>query len=292
MHNCRTIWILAFLALGFFLLVPAYPDSVLLIDGQSVRCQITRYADNALSVLVMSATGVMLPESLPMEKVVSFEVERDEILAEVPEISPNLMSGKVSLVVSGDTIVLEDGETVRYLGVTAPRLPPAVERPEVLAEQSKEFNMSLVNGKKVGLEFEEGVKRDKDGFLLAYVYADGKLINGEILKKGFGRVAKVPRPKTHDVLFLQIQERAREQGLGIWALPEKFRPVEQPDALPVVTPKGEVYISNKFSKKYHLPTCEWARSIGPETRIEYPSRDKAEAEGRQPCPFCLPEKKE
>ena len=67
-------------------------------------------------------------------------------------------------VIDGDTIVLDDGRKVRYLGINAP------EHGQPYAREATNFNRRLVSGLSVRLEFDQE-RQDRHGRLLAYVYA-------------------------------------------------------------------------------------------------------------------------
>jgi micrococcal nuclease len=66
----------------------------------------------------------------------------------------------VKRVIDGDTIVLNNGEKVRYIGIDTP------ERDEDYYNKAKEFNKKLVEGKTVRLETDVQ-QRDRYGRLLA-----------------------------------------------------------------------------------------------------------------------------
>lgn len=275
---CRAIVLLALIVAGG---PTAVADSVTLTSGELLRAQILRFEEQHLHVLIPSATGITATRAIPIDEVAAFLIERDEMLDEVFETPENLDARTVVAVVSGDTVVLDDGETIRYMGIQAPRLPPAVDRPEPLARDAREQNEKWVLNKPVQLDYEDPPHRDEQGFLHAYVYAEGKFINAELLKRGLASVSKKPRPRKHDVTFLKIQDDARMRSLGLWALPGRFAP--EGDATETV----RNFVSNRNSTLYHLESCEWAKGLGPQTRVEFGSREEAELSGRTPCPVCL-----
>jgi hypothetical protein len=85
----------------------------------------------------------------------------------------------VSRVIDGDTIELGDGERVRLLGINTP------EKGEVFYEEAKEFLIDEIENKSVKLELG---KREKDryGRTLAYIYYNGRNVNSEIVRLGYG----------------------------------------------------------------------------------------------------------
>ncbi|HEX16778.1 MAG TPA: hypothetical protein ENF44_06615 [Deltaproteobacteria bacterium] len=117
--------------------------------------------------------------------------------------------GMVQRVVDGDTVVLVGGEVIRYLGVNCP------ERGEPFWREATELNRRLVAGRKVRLELEEEIRRDRYGRMLAYVYCDGLFVNGELLRRGMAHLFCLQPLKLYQDLF-SLQESARERGIGIW----------------------------------------------------------------------------
>jgi hypothetical protein len=93
---------------------------------------------------------------------------------------------QVQSIKDGDTIVLSNGEEVRYIGVDAP------EKSQPYFEEAKEANRKMVEGKKVTLEYDV---EKKDDYLrvLAYVWVlldsakgpDSLLVNAELIKQGW-----------------------------------------------------------------------------------------------------------
>ena len=114
----------------------------------------------------------------------------------------------VAAVIDGDTIRLDDGRTVRYLGVNTP------EYGQPFYEEAKRFNEQLVAGKPVRLET-HGRERDRYGRELAYVFVDDALINSRIVAEGWGHVFLLqPLPKVNE--WLPLQQNAQDQRKGIW----------------------------------------------------------------------------
>ncbi|MCX6706467.1 MAG: thermonuclease family protein, partial [Candidatus Woesebacteria bacterium] len=96
---------------------------------------------------------------------------------------PNPKEGvyKVTRVLDGDTIEIETGEKVRYMGINAP------ENNERWGMTAKEFNEKMVSGKEVQIELDR-LKIDNYGRVLAYVWVDKKMVNEELLKEGLAKV--------------------------------------------------------------------------------------------------------
>lgn len=135
-----------------------------------------------------------------------------------------LFESRVIKVIDGDTVRLENGRVVRYLGIDAPELRKKVDNrwvrsPEPYAEEATAFNKKLVEGKKVMIEIDPAKKRDQFGRLTAYVYlVESKLLaNEELLKAGLARAEKTPVFMKHRKRFWSIEEMAWHDKRGMWA---------------------------------------------------------------------------
>ncbi|MBL7072832.1 MAG: thermonuclease family protein [Candidatus Omnitrophica bacterium] len=126
----------------------------------------------------------------------------------------------VRRVIDGDTIQLQNGQFVRYIGIDSPETRKRarggwIYSPEPYSLDAKKLNSELVGRGQVELEFDEE-KYDKYGRWLAYVYADNKMVNEEILRAGRARILIIP-PNTKYLRRLKIAEiEAKENNRGIW----------------------------------------------------------------------------
>ncbi|MDD5009230.1 MAG: thermonuclease family protein, partial [Syntrophorhabdaceae bacterium] len=101
-----------------------------------------------------------------MKNIIIFIVFALSFLLPAPAFSKDYVVRKV---IDGDTIQLDTGETVRYLGIEAPRLKTKEGGAEFYAKEALKYNKRLVFMKKVRLEFDHD-KKDPQGRLLAYVF--------------------------------------------------------------------------------------------------------------------------
>jgi len=119
-------------------------------------------------------------------------------------------SVKVSRVLDGDTIEIEGGERVRYLGINAP------ESGQPFSTEATRENERLVAGRAVNLEFDVQTQ-DRYGRLLAYIWLGNTLINREIVKNGYAVIETIqPNVKYQDSI-LAVQQEARDACRGLWA---------------------------------------------------------------------------
>lgn len=179
-----------------------------------------------------------------------------------------------------DTIELENGETVRYIGIDTPETKHPEKAVEYYGQEAYEANKNLVEGKTVCLEFDVQ-ERDKYGRLLAYVYLeDGTFVNAWLVENGYAQIATYPPNVKYQELFLELQIKAREKNKGLWAEALEEEVTLAPDKEEDVT----VYIT-RTGKKYHRAGCGYlSRSMIPISLKEAVSR------GYTPCSRCNPPK--
>jgi len=135
----------------------------------------------------------------------------------------------VKRAVDGDTLVLENGERVRLIGIDTPEMHESnklykdaartkqdITTIQKLGRRAYKFTKDLVEGKRVSLEFD--VERfDKYKRLLAYVYLkDGTFVNAEIVKQGYASLMTYPPNVKYADLFLKLYQEARENRRGLW----------------------------------------------------------------------------
>ena len=115
---------------------------------------------------------------------------------------------RVQKVIDGDTVVLDNGRHLRYLGINTP------ERNERFWREARDYNDRMIKGKLAMLEFEQ-VKEDKYGRILAYVYVGKKMINAQLLMVGLAHLFILEPNKFYNY-FRTLQEEARVKGMGFW----------------------------------------------------------------------------
>src|SRR3989344_9393278 len=126
----------------------------------------------------------------------------------------------VSRVIDGDTIELNTGEKLRYIGIDTPEISFG-KNPECYALKAKEFNKTLVENKVVKIEKDISDK-DKYGRLLRYVYFNNEstssaiFINEYLVRQGYAIVSTYPPDVKYIEDLLLAQKDARENNRGIW----------------------------------------------------------------------------
>jgi len=117
----------------------------------------------------------------------------------------------VESIISGDTIKLADGRTIRYIGIDAP------DKEQCMYRTAAKINQVLVEGKQVVIE-KDHTELDPDGNVLRYVWIDDQLINERIVSDGYARNTPQPPNLKYNGRFLNAHNQARELNKGLWAV--------------------------------------------------------------------------
>ncbi len=119
---------------------------------------------------------------------------------------------RVVRVIDGDTIEIEGGVRVRYIGIDTPEVYPQAEYygPEASAK-----NVELVEGAIIILE-KDTTDKDHYGRLLRYVWVDDIFVNAELVRLGYAEAHAYPPDVRYQDMFARLESEAREAGLGLW----------------------------------------------------------------------------
>ena len=117
----------------------------------------------------------------------------------------------VTRVIDGDTIEIEGGYHVRYIGIDTP------EKGDPLYGEATQANRNLVEGRKVHLEADVEDK-DDNGRLLRYVWLYNTMVNAELVRLGYAYSYSYPPNVKYQAYFLRLEREAREQKLGLWSI--------------------------------------------------------------------------
>jgi len=121
----------------------------------------------------------------------------------------------VKRAIDGDTILLANGERVRYIGIDTPETKHPYKPVEDYGREAYLYNKKLVEAKWVRLEF-DAEKRDRYNRLLAYVYIGDIFVNARLVEEGCAQVYTFPPNVKHYRLFLELQRKARKEKRGLW----------------------------------------------------------------------------
>ena len=113
-------------------------------------------------------------------------------------------------VIDGDTIRLENGETVRLIGIDAPELS------QPGGELSRQYLAHLVLGKRISLDkgYED---KDKYNRLLRFVYIGTTCVNEEMIRQGYAEARYLSPDDPVREYFIQLEIEAEITKAGLWS---------------------------------------------------------------------------
>lgn len=189
---------------------------------------LTRFNPLYILIAILASLISFLVGSLYKENYIQSKTPTTpaKVAVSVPEVKfPE--TSTVERVVDGDTVFLEDGRKVRYIGVNS------VELKETKDRSTLEFNQKLVEGKKVRLVYpvREASRIDPYGRTLAYLWVkpdfptltkaneDGEInVNVELVRQGMAKVVIYERRAKliYQDELLEAEALARKEKLGVW----------------------------------------------------------------------------
>jgi endonuclease YncB( thermonuclease family) len=176
-------------------------------------------------------------------------------------------------VVDGDTIYLDNGEKVRFVGVNTP------ERGVEGYIASKNFVQKLCLNKKVGIDIDDSKHKDKYGRTLGVVIVKGKNVNEMLLKEGLAEVMYIPPSEFYPYNWA-------DSSTHIPNAQHTYSNTHSSD-----THSSDIsgkYIGNSNSGKFHKSTCKWGQKTAEHNRVMFDNRNMAISQGYQPCKVCNP----
>jgi endonuclease YncB( thermonuclease family) len=149
-------------------------------------------------------------------------LQQHNIVAPIATLAEKNQPGLYSVVefTDGDTITVNmDGtkEKVRFIGVDTPETHDPRKAVQCFGLAAATFTKTIIGTNKVRLEADpQNTNRDRYSRLLRYVYLpDGRLVNAEIIKQGFGfAYTSFPFEKLEE--FKNYQTEAQAKKLGLW----------------------------------------------------------------------------
>jgi micrococcal nuclease len=179
----------------------------------------------------------------------------------------------VRKVIDGNTIQLDTGEIVKYIGIETPELNLKEGGSEFFAKQASRYNQKLVFMKKVRLEFDKE-REDSAGRMLAYVFEKRVFVNAELIKLGYARANIIPPNDKYKNMFLDYEKKAKQSEKGLWQETKKDTETS--------------YIGNKRSYTFHRPSCKNVDKIPEKSKIIFRNRADAIKIGFIPDKMCKP----
>ena len=181
-------------------------------------------------------------------------------------------TGVCTQVVDGDTIYLDNGKKIRFVGVNTP------ERGVEGYIASKNFVQKLCLNKKVGIDVDDAKHTDKYGRTLGVVIVNGKNVNEMLLKEGLAEVMYIPPSEFYPYDWADSSTH----------IPNSYNTYTHTSDTSSSSSDSGSYIGNSNTGKFHESSCRWGQSISEHNKVSFKNRNDAISQGYQPCKVCNP----
>lgn len=179
---------------------------IVVFSGNSEETKLTTPAENK-PVITQQAPQIEADKTTTEKK--EEETIQDPLIPE-GEIA------KVVNIVDGDTIKLENGKVVRYIGIDTPETVHPSKPVQCFGKEASAKNKQLIEGKEVRL-VKDVSETDKYGRLLRYVYIGDTFVNDYLVRNGYAHSSTFPPDVKYQDQFKKAEEEARTNKLGLWA---------------------------------------------------------------------------
>jgi micrococcal nuclease len=151
---------------------------------------------------------------------------------------PRRPSAVVTRVVDGDTLELDNGKTVRLIGIDTPEVYGGT---DCGGPQASAFMERIASGRRVSVYTDPTQDRyDRYGRLLAYLEADGMDLGQAVLRSGWAQVYVYDQPFQRLASYRRAAQAARGGDRGIWDRCSASGPQPAPEPVPASAPPASL----------------------------------------------------
>lgn len=124
--------------------------------------------------------------------------------------------------VDGDTanfVIKNKTKKVRFLGINTPESVKKDSDVEAYGKEASNYTCKkLKSAKKIELEYDpKSDKKDKYDRVLAWVFVDGKLLQKDLVSKGYAKVAYLYDDYLYTDQIKKAEENAKSKKLRVWS---------------------------------------------------------------------------
>ena len=110
-------------------------------------------------------------------------------------------------VIDGDTIAIEGGAVIRYIGIDTPETVHPSKPVQCFGVEASAKNKELVEGKRVRIE-KDISEVDKYNRLLRYIWIGDVFVNDYLVRQGYAYASTYPPDVKYTDQFIKAQEEA------------------------------------------------------------------------------------
>lgn len=184
---------------------------------------------------------------------------------------PPLVKVRVKKALDGDTVLLDNGDRLRYAGINALELQGVDGKPEPFALEAYQRNRELTEGKTFCLE-KASRERDRYGRALGdLLLPNGTSISAILISEGLALVCYYEGSASFFDRLLPVQIEALNRRIGLFSM------VDREEAKISL-------VGNRASKRFHHPACSEAKRV--KKKVFFKDLESALREGYCPSKEC------
>lgn len=232
----------------------------------------------ALSAISIASayTGTGFSHNIPGSKY--YDMSASDILSKYGNTDCHVEESAVcTQVVDGDTIYLDNGKKIRFVGVNTP------ERGVEGYITSKNFVQKLCLNKEVGIDIDDSKNNDRYGRTLAVVIVDGKNVNEMLLKEGLAEVMYMPPSEFYPYDWANGDTHVASSHSSSSSSHSQHTSTSSSSS----SDSGS-YVGNANTGKFHDAGCTSISKMSEGNKVFFSSRDEAISQGYVPCKICNP----
>ncbi|MEG0409226.1 MAG: thermonuclease family protein [Bacilli bacterium] len=167
--------------------------------------------------------GVMIPYMIVMMLVILSINPALTFLKDFLKPIQSLESNRVYLTkcTDGDTAHFKingKDEVVRFLAIDTPETLKPNTPVQPYGKEASNYTCEIIsNAKNIELQYETGNETDKYGRKLAWVFTDGKLLQKDLISKGYAKVAYEKDTYKYTAILKNVELEAKMKKIGIWS---------------------------------------------------------------------------
>ena len=229
----------------------------------------------AATSVISAYTGTGFSHNIPSSQY--YDLSANDILSKYPDTECHVEESAVcTKVVDGDTIYLDNGEKIRFVGVNTP------ERGVNGYITSKNFVQKLCLDKEVGIDIDDSKHSDRYGRTLGVVIVDGKNVNEMLLKEGLAEIMYMPPSEFYPYDWADSDTQVADSHSS------SSSSSSPSSAVSTTSSDSAEYVGNANSGKFHEASCRSVDDMSEGNKVFFSNRDEAENQGYIPCKICNP----
>ncbi|MCR4324522.1 MAG: thermonuclease family protein [Candidatus Curtissbacteria bacterium] len=175
---------------------------------------------SSLALAIIAVAIITLADAFTKSDLNLNSQKPEEVLSQSTQESPlpqvhDAATVTVTKVIDGDTIEIEGGQKLRYIGMDTPETVHPKRGIECYGKEASSKNKELVEGKTVRLE-KDVSETDKYERLLRYVYVDDVFVNEYMVREGFAYASSYPPDVKYQEKLRAAQKEAQNLKKGLW----------------------------------------------------------------------------